>query len=112
MPRFIGLPVVVEAHQYQGNTLNMDGAFNAAFIQFAPSGDAVVRTDYGNVVLRQGDWMVRGQDGAITPMRAAVFEAMFKPWEPAMTFSVEPPINVERVKRPYNRKESVHAEAV
>ena len=79
MPRFTARPVTVEAYRYDGNTLNMEGAFNSVFRSYQSGGPAII--SYGNVAwpLRVGDWLIRGADGVVTPVGAAAFEAMFQP---------------------------------
>lgn len=79
MARFYARPNTVEAYQYHGNTLNFEGAFNAAVTKYQPGSRALV--SYRGIVLplEVGDWLVRGADGVVTPVTASAFEQTFQP---------------------------------
>ena len=79
MPRFTSKSFRVEAYQYQGNTLNLDGQFNAAIISFQPGASASVKYRGAVLTLLPGDWLVRGVDGVVAPVSGAAFEMMFEP---------------------------------
>jgi hypothetical protein len=79
MARFTARPVTVEAYQYQGNTLNLEDAFNRAILRFRPGGQASVSYLGAAVTIDPGDWLVRGGDGVVEPVKRAKFEARFEP---------------------------------
>lgn len=99
MPRFIARPVTVEAYCWEGNGAMLPDDFRLA-MSVMPDGTARVSGVNGtSKTAQRGDWLVRGSDGLIVAMKAAAFEVAFE------EITAEP---VDRVKRPYNRKEHAH----
>jgi hypothetical protein len=98
MPQFVARPVLIEAHQYQGHTLNMDGPFNAAFLSYVSGSTARVWNEGVPCELHVGDWLVRGRDGVVRVCRQAVFETNYHQPEP------------EAIKRGPGRPPKVHQE--
>ena len=84
MPRYTAKPISVEAHRYNGNTLNLEGEFNRVIMDFRPGGRAIVRTPGGMLPLDVGDWLVRDASGVVMPVSAGTFERTYAPAEPVV----------------------------
>jgi hypothetical protein len=105
MPRFVARPIVVEAHQYDGNTVAMPDAFRMAVRRHLPGGTVEVMAGEQLRACKHGDWIVRGPDGQFSVVRDAAFETMFEPHRAAPAALPEPG------KRLPTRKEAAAAVA-
>jgi hypothetical protein len=101
MPRFVGKPVVIEAHQYLGDPLPQ--SFALAVARHRQDGGVDVSTNDGLRHCRITDWVWRDWNGSFHVAKDALFEAMFEEQRP------QPPMEFERIKRSYNRKDQVNA---
>lgn len=79
MPRFTPRPLTIEAHRYDGSTLNLEGDFNRVIVNLTPGGRATVRTPGGMLPLNVGDWLVRDASGVVMPVGAGTFERTYEP---------------------------------
>lgn len=103
MPRFVGRPVVVEAHQFTGNALPV--TFAGAVARRSQAGMEIKTAD-GPRLCRFTDWIMRGPSGEFSVMKNAAFETFFAPFEPAPDPppEPEPTIAIVAVKRHYQRR--------
>ena len=110
MPRFVGRPVVIEAHQWDGYLHDLSETFRQAVRGFLPGGLMTIATIDGPKRCAQGDWIVHGPDGAFSIVKAALFEAMYQPL-PVVAPAPEPEFAPAAAPaRPrLNRKETSHA---
>ena len=83
MPRYVGLPTVIEAHQYKGSTVDFPEAFRLAVVRHVPGVVTDVATADGTRRMHHDDWIFRGPDGGFSVMRPAAFEAFFTEHSPA-----------------------------
>lgn len=110
MPRFVAKPSIVEAHQYHGHTLNLDGGFNAVIVSMVPSGRALVRVPGGVLPLDVGDWLVRDPSGIVWPISAGTFERTYEPAATAPLSVEEAPVATPKRGPGRPRKEfPIHA---
>lgn len=79
MPRFVCLPVPIEAHQYNGHLHEWPEQFRLAVRGHKAGGIVEVMTGDGVRQCKHGDWVVAGPDGAFSVQRAATFETWFTP---------------------------------
>lgn len=79
MPRFVGRPVIVEAHSFEGNVAFWPEPFRLAVRRHYPDGTIGVAVGSELRTAKYGDWVVHGPDGLFTVMTPAAFEAMFSP---------------------------------
>lgn len=79
MPRFVCLPVPIEAHQYNGHLHEWPEQFRLAVRGHKVGGIVEVMTGDGVRQCKHGDWVVAGPDGTFSVQRAATFETWFTP---------------------------------
>lgn len=115
MARFVALPVLVDAHQFNGGPL--PDKFVSALRRHLVSGGIEVITDAGPRNCMPSDWLVTNPDGTFSVMSDAKFErtfAVFVPTVPQPTALPPAPVVVPAVvaaavaKRPYHRKDKTH----
>lgn len=80
MPRFVARPVVIEAHQWDGNAVLMPDDFRISLTP-QPDGSALVHTLEGGRRATHGDWIMRGADGTFSVVRDGAFDTLFEPWK-------------------------------
>jgi hypothetical protein len=78
MPRFVALPVTVEAYEWTGHLHMFPDAFRMAVRRQNHNGTVDVMTDDGLRSCRHGDWIVRGPNGDFSVLRGATFETMYQ----------------------------------
>lgn len=109
MVRYIGRPVVVEAHQH-GVGMLPDG-FQYAVQRQVSSMTMEIKTLDGPRLCKPGDWIVRGPGGDFRVMHQAEFETMFAPFTAAALVVTPKPAGKPditlRVKRPYTKRKHV-----
>lgn len=79
MPRFVAIPIQIEAFQYDGHISLMPDSFRMTLLRHLNDGTIEIRTGDGARSCKYGDWIVHGPDGLFSVMRNATFEAMFTP---------------------------------
>ncbi|NHT75922.1 hypothetical protein G8E10_09545 [Rhizobiaceae bacterium CRRU44] len=81
MTMFRKLPVVVEAFQFSGSEIDGPAwaveAVDYGVIRF-DAGSAVVKTLNGDLTAGPGDWIVRGAEGEIYPVKGDIFAATYE----------------------------------
>lgn len=78
MPRYIGRPVGVEAHQWTGHAHMLPDAFRLAIRAHRAGGIVEVMTGDGIRQCKHEDWIVAGPDGTFSVQRNAMFETWFE----------------------------------
>lgn len=86
--RYVKKPVVIEAMQYTGKTMNVWDIICWAHNGRAPEANAIIinrdthltiRTLEGDMVASVGDWIIRGVKGEFYPCKPDVFAATYGP---------------------------------
>jgi hypothetical protein len=81
-------PVIKQAFQYDGDFMNSSGEYYAPYwvvealffgkIRFADNGVLFVQTSEGNMKVEVGDYIVKGIEGELYPVKASVFEKTYE----------------------------------
>lgn len=89
MPKFRKKPVVIEAVQWTGHSVNdVDGMLSFDDWMVANQGDrqaryvgatVVIPTLEGEMTATIGDWIIKGVKGEIYPCKPDIFEATYEP---------------------------------
>jgi len=77
MARFQARPIVVEAHQWNGEIGMLPESFVVALVGYVRDGPATVPTADGNREVPRGGWIYRGPNGEFSVMSAAAFDGTF-----------------------------------
>jgi len=96
-------PVVIEAVQYDGVSLENVYALTGTEAVYVQDGRLIVRTLEGDHVASPGDYIIRGVAGEFYPCKPDIFAATYKPVESP----VAPP---QAVLSPEDRMRADHAE--
>jgi hypothetical protein len=84
MPRFIARPIVIEAHQFRGNSVGMPENFRMAIVGYRPAGGCDVMTGDGLRPCMHNNWIMRGPDGQFSVVKQSAFEQMFQEQTPTV----------------------------
>ena len=83
MPKFRKKPVVIEALQLTKDSrqecLNFGGASISEAGEMYETGSLLIETLEGNMLVRLGDWIIKGVKGEFYPCKADIFEATYEP---------------------------------
>lgn len=80
-------PVVIEAVQFDGEDIHqimnfiekLTGMHNSEVLEYDPEGNVYsVKTPEGNMMLREGDYLIRGVKGEFYPCKPDIFEQTYE----------------------------------
>lgn len=80
--KFRKKPVVIEAHQYQGNNSNevmsVLGMTCPEHVRFTETGGMLIQTLEGEHIASVGDWIIKGVKGEFYPCKPDIFELTYE----------------------------------
>lgn len=78
-------PVVIEAHRFLCQPIKTDwleAAFENGDIEMGPDLTAIILSnEHGRLVVRQGDWIIKGTEGELYPCTDSVFRRKYEACE-------------------------------
>lgn len=78
MTKYRKLPVVIEAVQYDG-TLKSIGSLNIPEVcQYFMSDELIIHTLEGEMMVKRGDYIIKGIAGEFYPCKEAIFLATYE----------------------------------
>ena len=81
MPTFRRKPLVVEAVQFFcTRTYTPDDGSDIIFdaVQFNEAGEPCIQTLEGEMLVRDGDWVIKGVNGEFYPCKPGIFEKTYE----------------------------------
>ena len=80
--RFRKKPIVIEAHQFNGpaSFVNVPYEFGRAIFEIS-DGFWRICTLEGELIVSNGDWIIKGIKGEFYPCKPDIFEATYEPAE-------------------------------
>jgi hypothetical protein len=82
MPKFRKKPVVIDAVQWTGENPDALDVFCGNSIDWQKGqGELLIATSEGDMIAREGDWIIKGVKGEFYPCKPDIFEATYEPAE-------------------------------
>lgn len=82
MPKFRKKPVVIDAVLWTGENPGELDAFCGDSIDWNKAhGELLIATSEGDMIAREGDWIIKGVKGEFYPCKPDIFEATYEPVE-------------------------------
>jgi hypothetical protein len=83
MPRYRKKPVVIDAHQWNGDDAALDAWLDALGVEdgsglYGKNDSVCIETHEGTMTASPGDWIIRGVQGEFYPCKPDIFEATYE----------------------------------
>ncbi len=92
MAKYRKKPVVIEAcrvgDSFDGAPLWALLACREGTIRCAPNGGAFIKTLEGEMLANDGDWIIRGVEGELYPLKPSIFRATYEEMKEPTSMSV------------------------
>lgn len=76
--KFRKKPVVIEAHQYDGDTGQLPYGFGATITRSTRSGPCWLHTPEGEMRCDVGDWIIKGVKDELYPCKPDIFDMTYE----------------------------------